>query len=1470
MMRQVNQENLTKWSNITKNSMKSDIDINQIYSNSTYTQSTSSSTSSSSSSLSSILSSPIVTTMTTAATMTMVNNNNKINNSCISLSENNQITENNLHIDDNKNCNQQINSPTNSISPIRNKFLFPPILTNRLLSAPINNNNNHLKQLNYTHDTTTNNSGSSSMSNSSHMLMSREEALVTLSEKTSYPILQENGQRRYGPPPNWSGPQPPRGCEVFIGKIPRDCFEDELVPIFELVGKIYMFRLMMDFSGCNRGYGFCIYTNREDTKRAVAELDCYEIRKGKMLGVCFSIDNCRLFVGGIPKSKTKEEIMVEMLKVTEGVKDVIVYPSVADKTKNRGFAFVEYENHKAAAMARRKLIPGRIHLWGHQIAVDWAEPEREVDENIMSKVRILYVRNLMLHTTEDAVKDHFNQAIGAVDAVERVKKIRDYAFVHFRDRLQATTALRQLDGTLFDGSQIEVTWAKPVDKNENVKLNRNSNGIITPNHNNNNTTTINHINYNNNNNNLAFSSFTNYFLNPLNTPTCSRLSIPMNVLSSSSASSSSSSSLLSSPVSMTLPSNSCLLASSSSAVAAPLLMNSVNLLNKKHQINQSNTFPLSSSSSSSSLINNQSILSNHYQFNNLSDRINSMKELKGIKLSTHDCFNSCLDHHNSFGGYSSVTSPTSPGLITTLTSSSTSSSSLLPSTITTSTIPPISTSFNMFNTNHCQMPPKWNVLSNNTLTNNANNNNTHITVNTNNNNNNNGDINNLINKTINNKSSLIQQNSIRLNDLCTSISSVLNIQQNQIQKYSNYVPLNPGNGQQQNHHHHNYQPYHHHHQQQQPVQSKSSMFKGNIMFNQQLAECSPTSNGVQPTPILLNQSSSNPNSIFPNCENAIQFNPGCINFKDQCKIDSDKLLMDICLKNGFGSPKFTTLTQSYVDQLTGKKMNLYTGQVYLPNLSRQFISNNPSITIERSIKLASEAAIHWLFTHYFTNTTINNNNMSSNNNNLLNTCKFTNLNHSHQLLQPQQEQQKHQLINSFSNHDLIVSNNGNNNNTSIIFSASSVNTPITASYNCNSCSSHCLSTTLNTLNGLTEQSPVNNIQCQTNLNLPPLQLGYSNNECATNNNHNNNNNNNSTVEHLISSKNLINSQHTFDLNHHSLHSTYNNINNNDTNSNNNCNIFIEDSQFNKIINDDDDGSVESKNNNNNNIDDILETTKEVDSMDSTSHSVLSIFRNIHNFQQSQSNNHNTLRKNEFSILSNIKNGGNSDKMSNNNENNKDSDDITDEDCTLFDEIDGDKGIFSKMNGNINNNTLPGINFMNKSNLQNEQNEQQFNKIYEESPYFMLDQIINDNSTSINQFHKSIDIINHNNNNDANDLQTDIDFISSINNDDNLNSLINNNNQYELFSKQIKDIENIEGNNCLNRNILQNNNNGDNNDNNCVQDGIDFNRLIPNDEVEESIINTKSNYLLQHHHQQQPQQQSNSLHKSCLISSFEKN
>jgi RNA recognition motif-containing protein len=41
--------------------------------------------------------------------------------------------------------------------------------------------------------------------------------------------------------------------QVFCGKIPKDMYEDELIPLFEKCGKIWDLRLMMDpMSGLNR------------------------------------------------------------------------------------------------------------------------------------------------------------------------------------------------------------------------------------------------------------------------------------------------------------------------------------------------------------------------------------------------------------------------------------------------------------------------------------------------------------------------------------------------------------------------------------------------------------------------------------------------------------------------------------------------------------------------------------------------------------------------------------------------------------------------------------------------------------------------------------------------------------------------------------------------------------------------------------------------------------------------------------------------------------------------------------------------------------------------------------------------------------------------------------------------------------------------------------------------------------------
>ena len=147
-------------------------------------------------------------------------------------------------------------------------------------------------------------------------------------------------------------------------------------------------RLMMEFTGENRGFCFVTYASREAAGRAVRSADGLEVRPGRALGVCVSVDNNRLFVGGLPRQRQRHEILVEMRRLVDGVRDVIVYPDVLDRSRNRGFAFVEFETHRDAAMARRRLIAAGLRLWGLPLAIDWAEPEPELDDDTMSKVRL--------------------------------------------------------------------------------------------------------------------------------------------------------------------------------------------------------------------------------------------------------------------------------------------------------------------------------------------------------------------------------------------------------------------------------------------------------------------------------------------------------------------------------------------------------------------------------------------------------------------------------------------------------------------------------------------------------------------------------------------------------------------------------------------------------------------------------------------------------------------------------------------------------------------------------------------------------------------------------------------------------------------------------------------------------------------------------------------------------------------------
>lgn len=182
-----------------------------------------------------------------------------------------------------------------------------------------------------------------------------------------------------------SGLSCPQGSEVFVSGIPSGLIEDELIPFFAIVGTVVKFQLMMHKNDLhNRGFAIVTYCDPQVAHQAVKTLNFVQLK-----GIYFTVekvtDNCRLFVGGIPEYKTRDEVWLELLKQgVDGIVNLIMYRSYKDRSCNRGYVFVEFSSFYHAA--QKRIEHQNLSLWGGKVSIDWSEPIPLVNENVMSKV----------------------------------------------------------------------------------------------------------------------------------------------------------------------------------------------------------------------------------------------------------------------------------------------------------------------------------------------------------------------------------------------------------------------------------------------------------------------------------------------------------------------------------------------------------------------------------------------------------------------------------------------------------------------------------------------------------------------------------------------------------------------------------------------------------------------------------------------------------------------------------------------------------------------------------------------------------------------------------------------------------------------------------------------------------------------------------------------------------------------------
>ncbi|XP_066144170.1 APOBEC1 complementation factor-like isoform X1 [Euwallacea fornicatus] len=262
---------------------------------------------------------------------------------------------------------------------------------------------------------------------------------------------------------------PEKESEIFVSDIPKYASIHDLSNFFEQVGEIFQVKLMVRRNeNVNRGFGFVTYMSKELARKAINELQHTKFMNG-YLQLQISVDNCRIFVGGIPVNKTKDEIWQELKSCygLHNIVDVITYRSYSNPLHNRGFVFLEFRTHEEASYFRAK-FHNKLFLFGLSMLVDWSVPIIEVDASALAEVftdevKILFLRNLDVALHSDVFANQIHQLVENRACVDKIYKFKDYAYIHLNTRVQAEVLLKKLQ-KVYANTLVEVQFAKPPNK----------------------------------------------------------------------------------------------------------------------------------------------------------------------------------------------------------------------------------------------------------------------------------------------------------------------------------------------------------------------------------------------------------------------------------------------------------------------------------------------------------------------------------------------------------------------------------------------------------------------------------------------------------------------------------------------------------------------------------------------------------------------------------------------------------------------------------------------------------------------------------------------------------------------------------------------------------------------------------------------------------------------------------------------
>ncbi|XP_078169249.1 uncharacterized protein LOC144563643 [Carex rostrata] len=233
----------------------------------------------------------------------------------------------------------------------------------------------------------------------------------------------------------------------------RKITESMIRKIFSPYGEIVEIELIKDQSSMAKGLCFVRYSKRESALDVKRQKNKVEMR-GKKIGLDLSLDQNDLFFGNLKKEWSSEQVDQLIRQTFRGVVSVeLAMAPVPEflfglkRCSNRGFAFVHFSSHEAAAHAHHVGSNPDFMLGGVlRPLIEWALPQADFDLAEMAKTKVAFVGNL----PPAAHEEYLQKLFGPIGNVEKItisrKSFAVAGYVHFATRTDLERAIEEMNG----------------------------------------------------------------------------------------------------------------------------------------------------------------------------------------------------------------------------------------------------------------------------------------------------------------------------------------------------------------------------------------------------------------------------------------------------------------------------------------------------------------------------------------------------------------------------------------------------------------------------------------------------------------------------------------------------------------------------------------------------------------------------------------------------------------------------------------------------------------------------------------------------------------------------------------------------------------------------------------------------------------------------------------------------------------